>query len=155
MRGLEVLKDLLNVLLYDTSPGERLRMARVTYRAAVAVFLVWSIGFFAPVGYGGFARGDEVDEKIKAAVDPVKAQLEEIKAKELAAIKTQLDTSARTQRKILSAQLSSQLRDLNRLRCTASDAAVRGRMENEIEESEMEYQQLTGDRYPLPACKDL
>lgn len=149
------LEELWGALMYDSSPGERLRTARVLYRIAVAVFVVWAVGTFAPLGFHGFAKANEVDAKIKAAVDPLYEQLEEIKTKELASIKGQLEDGARTQKRILAAQISAQLRDLNRLKCSTGDEAVRSRMEQDIEQAEQEYRQLTGERYPLPACKDL
>lgn len=149
------LEELWAVLMYDSSPGERLRLARVLYRICVAVFVVWAIGTFTPIGFHGFAKANEVDQKIKAAVDPLYSQLEEIKTKELATIKTQLEDGARTQKRILAAQISAQLRDLNRLKCSTGDAVVRSRMEQDIEDAEQEYRLLTGERYPLPACKDL
>jgi acetolactate synthase-1/2/3 large subunit len=55
----------------------------------------------------------------------------------------------------LDEQIAAQLRDLNRMRCTASDDHVRMRMEADIETAEQEYRILVGERYPLPACKDL
>jgi uncharacterized protein YfaQ (DUF2300 family) len=99
--------------------------------------------------------GRWVDEKIKAAIDPINAQLAEIKSKELTDIKEKLDEGERIQKRILATQISAQLRDLNRLRCTTSDATVRVRMEQDIEDAEQEYRALAGERYPLPACKDL
>lgn len=149
------LDEFFDVLMFDSSPGERLRLMRVLYRLGVIVFIVWTIGVLSPLGLNGLALADEVDRKIKVAIDPINEQLAEIKAKELSAIKTKLEESERIQKRILAAQISSQLRDLNRLRCSTGDPIVRARMEQDIEAAEQEYRGLTAERYPLPACKDL
>ncbi len=152
---MEKLKTIWDILLFDSSPGEKLHAARVGFRLGVLVFAIWGVGLLSPVGLSGFAKANEVDEKIQAAIDPINEQLAEIKAKELSSIKIKLEDSERIQKRILAAQISSQLRDLNRLRCSTGDVAVRSRMEQDIEDAEQEYRGLTGERYPLPACKDL
>lgn len=147
--------DWWSAIFFDASVEERLRMTRFLWRAGMTIFMIWSVGTFAGIGFHGFAKANEVDQKIKAAVDPINAQLEEIKAKELSSIKHKLEDSERIQKRILAAQISSQLRDLHRLKCSTGDAAVRMRMESDIDEAQREYIELTRERYPLPACKDL
>lgn len=147
--------ELFESLMYDASPDERARMLRFMARLFIAVFAAWSIGVFTPLGLHGFAMANDVDIKIARAIDPIKEQLEQIRTEELGALKTKLENSERMQRRILAAQISSQLRDLNRLRCSTPDPIVRSRMEQDIESAEQEYRALTGERYPLPACKDL
>lgn len=152
---MEKLETLWHILMYDSSPGEKLHAARVGFRLGVLVFVVWGAGFLAPLGLSGFAKANEVDQKIKAAVDPIYEQLEAIKSRELKEINNKLETGERMQKRILATQISAQLRDLNRMRCSTSDNTLRSRMEQDIEEAELEYKGLTGERYPLPACKDL
>ena len=83
-------ESLWQILLYDSSPGERLHAARVIFRLGILLFIIWGIGLFAPIGLYGFAKANEVDEKIKAAVDPIYVQLDEIKESELKLIKDKL-----------------------------------------------------------------
>jgi len=147
--------EMIDVLMFDSSPSERLKTLRVFFRLGILVCILWVVGLLSPLGLSGMARADEVDKKIKDAIDPINAQLAEIRDKELSSIKTKLEDSARIQRRILTAQISSQLRDLNRLRCSTGDMIVRQRMEQDIEEAEQQYLILTSERYPLTACKDL
>lgn len=149
------LETLWHILMYDSSPGEKLHAARVLFRLSVLVFVLWGIGIFAPIGIHGFAKADDVDRKIQAAIEPIYSQLDEIKSRELAAIKVQLDENARIQKRILAAQISSQLRDLHRLKCMTTDPIVRTRMEQDLESAQQEYIVLQAQRYPLPSCKDL
>lgn len=139
--------DFIGELMYDASPDERSRMVRVLIRFGVIVFVLWAIGTFSDFGMHGFAMANDVDKKISSAVAPINDQLETLKA--------QMENSQAMQKRILAAQISSQLRDLNRLRCSTKDQLVRSRMEQDIEAAEQEYRQLTGERYPLAACKDL
>lgn len=140
-------KELIWAAVGDASPEERARMIRIAFRIVVAVHIVWACGFLAPVGLTGFVFAQDVDSKIQSAVEPIRAQLGQIT--------TQLAKQEDIQRRILMSQLAAQLRDLNRLRCSTSDATMRARMERDIEEAEQEYKVLSGERYPLPACKDL
>lgn len=147
--------DWWSAIFFDATVEERLHMTRFLWRSGMIVFVVWSIGTFGSLGFHGFAKANEVDIKIKAAVDPIKEQLDEIKAKELSSIKSKLEESQRIQQRILAAQISAQLRDLHRLKCSTGDAVVRSRMESDIDDAQREYIELTKERYPLPACKDL
>ena len=96
---------------------------------------------------GTLAWAGEVDDKIEQATAPIKAQLGQIA--------TQLATQEQIQKRILAGQLAAQARDLHRLKCTTTDDYTRARMERDIEDAQQEYRALTGERYPLPACKDL
>lgn len=141
------LKEILDSMTSDASPEERARTYRLFFRIVVAVHILWACGLLAPIGVQGFVFASEVDDKIQSAVEPIRAELGQVAQK-----------VARTEeisKRILVGQIAAQLRDLNRLRCTTSDHEVRRRMERDIEEGEQEYITLTGERYPLPACKDL
>ena len=141
------LKEILASLMVDASPEDRSRTYRLFFRVVVAVHIAWACGLLAPLGMNGFVFAGEVDDKIQAAVEPIRAELGQVAAK-----------VARTEeisKRILIGQIAAQLRDLNRLRCTTSDHEVRRRMERDIEEGEQEYKALTGERNPLAACGEL
>ena len=141
------LKEILASLMVDASPEDRSRTYRLFFRVVVAVHIAWACGLLAPMGMHGFVFAGEVDDKIQSAVEPIRAELGQVSEK-----------VARTEaisKRILVGQIASQLRDLNRLRCSTTDHDMRSRMEKDIEEGEQEYKALTGERYPLPACKDL
>jgi hypothetical protein len=131
----------------DATPEDRARMLRLAFRIVVTVHIAWACGFLAPFGLVGFAFGDEIDLKVQAAVEPIRAELGKVAAK--------VERTEEMSKRILASTLAAQLRDLNRLRCTTQDEHVRMRMERDIEDAEQEYKALTGERYPLAACKDL
>jgi hypothetical protein len=140
-------KDFFNAFMVDATPEERAHMLRLGFRIVVAVHIAWACGLLAPLGMNGFVFAGEVDDKIQAAVEPIRAELGDVSEK-----------VARTEeisKRILIGQIAAQLRDLNRLKCSTTDEHVRMRMERDIEEGEQEYKALTGERYPLAACKDL
>lgn len=140
-------KDFFSAFMVDATPEERAHMLRLGFRIVVTIHIAWACGLLAPMGMNGFVFAGEVDDKIQAAVEPIRAELGQVAAK-----------VARTEeisKRILIGQIAAQLRDLNRLRCTTSDREVRRRMERDIEEGEQEYKALTGERYPLAACGEL
>lgn len=141
------LRELLLATIGDASPEERARLARIAFRIVVAVHIAWACGLLAPMGLTGFVFAQDVDSKIQSAVEPIRAQL--------GAITTQLATQEAIQKRILAGQLAAQARDLHRLKCATTDDYTRARMERDIEDAQQEYRTLTGERYPLPACKDL
>lgn len=139
--------EFIDFLIGDATPEERLRLARITFRVIVSIHIMWACGLLAPLGLTGFVFADEVDSKIQQAVEPVN--------RKLSAIESKLERNEDIQKRILTAQIAAQLRDLNRLRCSTADEHVRLRMERDIEEAEMEYKTLTGERYPLASCDNL
>jgi hypothetical protein len=114
--------------------------------------IAWACGFLP--GVSGFAYANELDEKIDGKLQPIYGQLGAITT-QLAESREAQKEAQKVQARILQSQLSAQLRDLHRLKCSTQDDHVRMRMERDIEEVQQEYRELSGERYPLPACKDL
>jgi hypothetical protein len=138
-------RDYINALLWDATPEERAKFTRLAWRVTVTVCLFWAWGLFGPLGAQGFARADEIDTKIRAAVQPVATQL--------GAITTQLAQQDAVLREIRIDQLATKLRELKRVCCLAgSDPTSRARLEYEIDIAQRSYRELTGERYPLPDC---
>lgn len=136
------------VLGANSTPEERARVVRIGFRVVVAGSLLWAFGLLSPFGLVGFARANDVDDKIQAAVEPVRAQL--------GAITTQLAAQDEVLRNIRIDQLATKLRELKRACClSGGDPEVRHRMEEEIERAQRNYRELTGERYPLPECREL
>ena len=129
----------------DATPEERARLFRLLFRLSTAIYVTWALGLYAPLGFNGVARADQVDDKIAAGLKPVTAQL--------GAITTQLAGQEEVLKQIRADQLATKLRELKRTCCLAgSDAEIKARMEQEIERAQREYRTLTGERYPLPEC---
>lgn len=123
----------------------RWRLMMALTMAFMIFHVAWACGLLP--GFEGFARANEVDDKINDKLQPIYGQL--------GAITSQLSESQKVQNRILQSQIAAQLRDLHRLKCSTQDDDVRSRMERDIEEAQQEYRVLSGERYPLPACKDL
>jgi hypothetical protein len=136
--------ELLDALFPEDNPEDRARTYRVLFRVIVAVHVLFAWNLFSPFGLHGFAVADEVDEKIKQAVQPVQTQL--------VAITGQLEMQDAVLRSIRTDQISTKIRDLVRTACESKSDAVRERMQSEIERAELEYVKLTGGRYPIPDC---
>lgn len=140
-------KDVIAAFMVDGTPEQRSWALRLGFRIIVTIHIAWACGLLAPMGLSGFAFGDDIDLKVQAAVEPLRAELGKVASK--------VERTEEMSKRILQGQIAAQLRDLNRLRCTTTDQATRSRMERDIEEAEQEYKLLTGERYPLSACKDL
>jgi len=133
----------------------RLRTALVACSSFLTVLLVVLPAMFTGLPkLGQIAWAGEVDDKIAEALGPVREEIGKVADKHRA-MAMDLEATRAMVRRVLIGNLAAQLRDLNRMRCAASDAAVRARAERDIEDSQQEYIGLTYERYPLPACKDL
>lgn len=141
------LKDSVYALFIDASPEERASTIRLVFRVVVTVHILWVCGAFAAVGLPGAAFSDEVDKKIREALNPIEAQLGQITV--------QLAHQEAISKRVLTAALAAQIRDLNRARCSSSDHEIVSRMETDIEGAQQEYRKLTGERYPNIKCGDL
>jgi hypothetical protein len=139
-----LLKEFLTALLFDARPEDRARLVRFSFRLFITCYVAWAIGAFSAFGFNGVARAGEIDDKIQAAVAPIRAEVQ--------AVSTQISSQDEVLKEIRMEQIASQLRDLQTLRCK-SDSDGRERMDAEIEVAERKYRALSGDRYPLPPCE--
>lgn len=104
--------------------------AVMKWRLSVFVFIVaflghvgWACGYLGPIGLGGgFALA--ADQKA---------------------------TDAKLTR-ILQLQISERIRSLSYERCLVIGHDAKARKAGEIEEWQMQYRQLSGERYPEPGC---
>lgn len=146
---MSALRDLIAMIFGEASPEERARILRMAYRIAVSGALLWAYGLLAPVGLVGFARADDVDQKITAAVAPIAAQVSNVQAVQV--------QQSEVLKQIRVDQLGQKLRELHRVCCATprADDISHERLNIEIEATQREYRALTGERYPLPEkCED-
>lgn len=110
-------------------PGiDRTLAWRLTVSASIAFLLtafLWSVGVFAGIGYPGFARADKLDA--------VLIELQEQKV----------------------VRLETELRELQRSYCTATDNRSSDYWERERDRRRSEYFNLTRREYPLPGCDQI
>lgn len=143
------IRELLTTILFDSTPEEKAKLFRAMFRIAALVFVVWSIGLMRPFGLGGFAKADDVEvkrnEAIEVAVGPIRTQL--------SMITTQLTIQDQVLKQIRIDQLATKLRDLHNIECTTKDHNGLDRIATEIEATQRQYRDLTGERYPFEACK--
>lgn len=143
------LRELISAMLFDATVEEKARLARISYRIAVTIFIVWAVGVFRPFGLGGFARADDIEkrrnEAIAAAVEPLKM--------ELTSINKVLTSQDVVLKQIRIDQLATKLRDLRNIQCSTTDHDALNRIATEINSTQIQYRELTGERYPFEACK--
>jgi hypothetical protein len=147
-------KDVLIAFMGDSTPEEKARLLRIAFRIVVIIHILWVCGLLVPFGFQGAVFAQDVDKQVQAALEPIRSEIGNVAKKQEALSDENRQIKAMVER-VLIGNLAAQLRDLNRLRCTTSDHVVRMRMENDIEAGHQEYKRLTGERYPLAACKDL
>lgn len=140
-----MVKDVLLELLPPDIP--RLVRWRLTIALAIAMFMVhiaWACGLMPNAS--GFARADEVDEKISAAVDTLYKEIGKV-------AKQQADTDE-VVKDIRAEQIATRLRELRAVLCNATDHEDTQRLSTDIEAAQRAYKKLTGERYPAQGCKE-
>ena len=147
------LPDLGLLIWGDATQEEKLRTMRVGYRIVVTGSLLWAFGWFSP-WLPGFARADEVDDKVQAAVEPIRSEVGQVSRK-VGDIDSRMVRVESQNTRILKGQIATELRELNKIKCTSTDDHQRARLDVVIEERQEEYAKLGHDRYPLPPCRDL
>ena len=152
--GSGVFESIIGALWGDATPSERMKFFRIMFRIAVAFHIAWACGFLRPVGLIGFAWASDINEAV-AQVEHTHAELLKPINKRLDDISKQLDETQALSKKLLIGQLTSQLRDLNRIKCMTTDHVTRYRLETDMEDVQSNYRLLTGERYPLTPCKDM
>lgn len=139
------LKDVVGALLFDSTPEEKASVFRLVFRVFGAGFVAYSFGILAPFGMSGFVRADSVDDKVQAAVEPLRSQIGQVSV--------QLEAQDRVLKQIRIDQLSTKLRELHIIQCSAKDPYSQERLAAEIETAQRQYRELVGERYPFDACK--
>ena len=135
--------EILDTVLPEGTRLEKARIASGAWRLLLTVFMLYATGMLAFAGFDGLAKAHDVDTKIKAAIDPIKADLTSIK-------NAQAENKALLEA-ILITQITDRLRELERIKCRAPQD--QRTLESEIEDAQQRYHILTGDRYPLPTCE--
>lgn len=152
--GNGLLESIWDAVWGGATPDDRRKFMRISFRFAVAFHIAWACGFLQPVGLIGFAWASDVSDAINHT-EKVHAELLAPVNKRLDEISAQLKETQELSKKLLVGQLTQQLRDLHRIRCMTGDQSTRYRLEQDIEEAQINYRLLTGERYPLTPCKDL
>jgi len=125
----------------------RLVRWRLAVSLAIALFMVhiaWACGLMPNAS--GFARADDVDEKISAAVDTIYKEIGKV-------AKQQADTDE-VVKDIRAEQIATRLRELRAVLCNATDHEDTQRLSTDIETAQRAYKKLTGERYPAQGCKE-
>lgn len=140
-----MVKDALIELFPPDVP--RLLRWRLAVSAAIAmtgVHILWACGLMPNAS--GFARADDVDEKISAAVDTIYKEIGKV-------AKQQADTDE-VVKDIRAEQIATRLRELRAVLCNATDHEDTQRLSTDIETAQRAYKKLTGERYPAQGCKE-
>lgn len=125
-------------------------IGRLIARGSFGFFMVWALGWGEPIGLSsGFARADDTDKKIAAAVDPI---LQDIRA-----LKTGQQRTADQVDFLIRLNLEAKLRDLKRQYCVSSPNTPQRRLiDANMREAQAQYRQVNGGtEYSVPSCEDL
>lgn len=137
-------RELIDDLDPEGSPADHARFLRLFYRVTLVLFVIWALGQFKYFGFPGFARANEVDEKVQAAIEPLRAEIGKV-------VKAQGDQDE-VLKSIRIDQLESKLRELQIIKCRIVESDT-DRLDTEIEVAQRAHRALTGERYALPPCK--
>lgn len=130
-----MVKDVLAELFPPDVPRiVRWRLVVAGVMTFMVFHILWACGLLP--GVSGFAQADDVYTKFEK-------------------IQEKLEDADKVQKKILQSQLAAQLRDLHKIRCASTDEHVTMRLDRDIDEAQQEYREVSGERYPLPPCRDL
>jgi len=122
----------------------RWRLAVSLALAMFCIHIAWACGLMPNAS--GFARADDVDEKISAAVDTIYKEIGKV-------AKQQADTDE-VVKDIRAEQIATRLRELRAVLCNATDHEDTQRLSTDIETAQRAYKKLTGERYPAQGCKE-
>lgn len=140
-----MVKDALIELFPPDVP--RLVRWRLAVSLALAMFCIhiaWACGLMPNAS--GFARADDVDEKISAAVDTLYKEIGKV-------AKQQADTDD-VVKEIRAEQIATRLRELRAVLCNAANHTDSARLNTDIEVAQRQYKRITGERYPVPECEE-
>ena len=139
-----MVKDALIELFPPDVP--RLVRWRLAVSLALAMFCIhiaWACGLMPNAS--GFARADDVDEKISAAVDTL--------YKEIGKVAKQQSDTDEVVKEIRAEQIATRLRELKTMLCNAANHTDSARLNTDIEVAQRQYKRITGERYPVPECR--
>lgn len=122
----------------------RWRLAVSLALAMFCIHIAWACGLMPNAS--GFARADDVDEKISAAVDTLYKEIGKV-------AKQQADTDE-VVKDIRAEQIATRLRELRAVLCNATDHEDTQRLSTDIETAQRAYKKLTGERYPAQGCEE-
>lgn len=103
---------------------------------------------------GELVWSKDVQDKVQQASQPIKEQLEEVKAAQASTDK-KVDLLTESVNLQLAQSKAAEIRLLTYKRCKAQTFSDRDRLNGEIYEAQREYKKLTGEVYLPPGCSEL
>ncbi len=114
---------------------------------AFVLIFAWALGAFSKLGATGVALASDledvekvVDEKITAAVSPIKAQL---------------TTHDGYLKRLVKKDIREELYEKFVKLCESEGGPEKQHLRDEIEELQTEYEDVNDSKYPQPKCEDL
>lgn len=116
------------------------------WRMSVAFLWIYLFLGVPTVGLQRPARADEVDKKIRQAIEPIREEMSEQR--------TILNAVAAQLSETLAENKAAEIRHLVSRRCKETNANERDRINREIDRKQDEYAKLRGKRYEI-RCEDV
>ena len=132
----------------DLKPLQRWRLTMAGVVMVLCVFLLWSLGAFAPFGFGeGFARAADTKE-LKELTKNVQAN-----TRQIAEVANAQSAQSEDVTDLMKEVISQRIRQAISARCRLP--GERERINREIELMQQQYLKRAGTRYPEPPCEAL
>lgn len=110
---------------FNLTRSQQALVLRILWVLTVSIHIAWACGWLSAIGLIGFARANEVSQ-----------------------IQQTVNASARV-------TLSQEIRMQARVRCAATDPAVRDSLTRYIDSLQVEYERVAGQRFPEPPCESM
>lgn len=108
---------------FQLTKRQQALILRVLWVLLVSAHIAWACGWLTLIGLAGFAKAEEVSR-----------------------LQQTVSASARV-------TLSQEIRSQARVRCAATDQAVKDSLTRYIDSLQSEYERVAGQRFPEPPCE--
>ncbi len=127
---------------------------RWRWNVALTLLAFWAMAFLAFASPWKFARAGDIDDKVKAAVEPIQQQVATVgrKVDEIAADLT--DTKELLIRK-LTVELEREILEAKRRQCKAQTIDTVEYFRKQVIEKLDDYRSLTKREYDVPGCAEV
>lgn len=147
----DILQWLWKLMIGDLTPDERKLLTgaaiKLGWRGALSFHILWACGWLAFIGIGGgFAKADDTDKKIAAAVEPI--------LKEQAEQRTTLTNLTSVISDQIISTIAGEIRLLYSKKCKEPSFQERDRLQGEIDKRQREYRKYRENNYTF-GCDDL
>lgn len=146
-----MLESLLN-FIRPPDDADAKTLKRWRWNVALMLLASGIFGFWTLTPFG-FARAQEVEAKVKAAVEPIQKQIGDI-AEQVQKLSDALGDTNRLLLRKLSSDLERQIVDAKSRQCKAATVEVATYFRGQVLELQADYLELTKREFVAPSCAE-